>query len=338
MSIKKVAVSAGVSIATVSRYFNQPNLLKKETYEKVKKAVNAVNYMPNTLAQNFRRGKSGLIVVVVYNIGNPIYDNFTHIISNTAQSKGYDVLIKESSKADFTVKYYQDMLDSKQADGLIVMTDLPRTHDISKEVLRSLPIVFIDGTNSSEADTLSQYIGLDNYAAAMNATNHLLSLGHKHIACITPEETNNAHVQRIKGYNAAIENRQLTTSHVIYTSHAPNNLEKKLKDIISTSITAIFCTDDDIAIDTLPLLKSYGQKVPENVSVVGFNNIRYAAKTTPPLTTIELPLADVAFQAIQLLCTKIDPSCQTYNVGKNTINTPSKHRLILRASTSPPSL
>jgi len=340
MSIKKVAKSAGVSIATVSRFFSKPNLLKKETYEKVKKAVDAVNYKPNTLAQNFRRGKSGLIIVVVYNIGNPVYENFTHIITRIAQTKGYDVLIKESSKTHFTVKYYQDMLNSKQADGLIVMTDLPHTHHKSKEALDSLPIVFIDGGNNTNDNSLPQYIGLDNYEASMSATNYLLSLGHKHIVCISPEELNNAYVQRIKGYTAAIERMQLKTSSVLYTRQKPNNLESLLEHVISVSppFTAIFCTDDDIAIDIIPLLKSQGQKVPEHISVMGFNNIRYAAKTSPPLTTVELPLADVAFQAIQLLCTIIDPFCQP-NDGDNTSirNTPLKHQLILRATTSTPS-
>jgi LacI family repressor for deo operon, udp, cdd, tsx, nupC, and nupG len=337
MSIKKVAESAGVSIATISRYFSKPNLLKKETFEKVKKAVDAVNYKPNTLAQNFRRGKSGLIVVVVYNIGNPIYENFTHIITHIAQSKGYDVLIKESSKTHLTLKYYQDMLSSKQADGLIVMTDLPHTHHKTREALKNLPIVFIDGSNSTKDDSPLQYIGLDNYEAALDATNHLLALGHKHIICISPEELNNAYVQRIKGYTTAIDNMQLTTCNVLYTCQKPNNLENLLEHIISGSppVTAIFCTDDDTAIDILPLLKNHGQKVPENISVVGFNNIRYAAKTSPPLTTVELPLANVAFQAIQLLCTKIDPSCQP-NDDENDINTSPQHQLILRASTSTP--
>ena len=142
MSIKKVAEIAGVSIATVSRFFSKPKLLKEDTYKKVERAVNAINYKPSTLAQNFRRGKSGLIVVVVYRIGNPIYENFTHAITATAQTRGYDVLIKESNQTPVTVKYYQDMLNSKQADGLIVMTDLPKTNHQSREILKNLPHTF----------------------------------------------------------------------------------------------------------------------------------------------------------------------------------------------------
>ena len=309
MSIKKVAEIAGVSIATVSRFFSKPNLLKQATYERVKNAVDAVNYKPNTLAQNFRRGKSGLIIVVVYRIGNPIYENFTHAITTTAQAKGYDVLIKESSQAPVTVKYYQDMLNSKQADGLIVMTDMPQTNQKTQEILQQLPIVFIEGANHKDLSS-TQYLGLDNYRAALKATNHLISLGHQHIVCISPEAINTAYMQRIKGYSDAIKQANFKTEKVLYACQQPCNLPILLEQVLSThpATTAIFCVDDDIAIDIMPLCKAAGHKVPNNISIMGFNNIRYASKTSPPLSTVELPLADIAHHAIQLLCNKIDPT------------------------------
>jgi len=330
MSIKKVAEIADVSIATVSRFFSKPDLLKKETYERVKQAVNAINYKPNTLAQNFRRGKSGLIIVVVYRIGNPIYENFTHIITATAQSKGYDVLIKESSQTPVTVKYYQDMLSSKQADGLIVMTDIPQINPQNQETLKKLPIVFIEGTSQNE-EVPNQRLGMDNYQAAREATNHLLSLGHKSIACIAPETTNTTYIQRIEGYSDAIKQVKNHSKKVYYARQHPCNLTALLKEIFSIhpSTTAIFCVDDDIAIDILPLCHAMGHRVPRDISIMGFNNIRYAAKTSPPLCTVELPLSDIAFHAIQLLCNKIDPNYQPDN-GSNY----APFQLIIRKTTS----
>jgi LacI family transcriptional regulator, repressor for deo operon, udp, cdd, tsx, nupC, and nupG len=343
MSIKKVAEIANVSIATVSRFFSKPNLLKQATYERVKNAVDAINYKPNTLAQNFRRGKSGLIIVVVYRIGNPIYENFTHAITATAQSKGYDVLIKESSEAPVTVKYYQDMLNSKQADGLIVMTDVPQTNQKTQEILQQLPIVFIEGVNQKDLPS-TQYVGLANYQAALSATKHLISLGHQYIACISPEAINTAYMQRIKGYSDAIKQANLKTEKILYACQHPCNLPVLLEQIFSThpATTAIFCIDDDIAIDILPLCKAAGHQVPHHISIMGFNNIRYSSKTSPPLCTVELPLPDIAFHAIQLLCNKIDP---TYEPGVTqldsalTTNSSSSlsyppFQLILRASTT----
>lgn len=335
MSIKKVAEIANVSIATVSRFFSKPSLLKKETYERVKYAVNAINYKPSTLAQNFRRGKSGLIVVVVYRIGNPIYENFTHAITAIAQSKGYDVLIKESSQTPVTVKYYQDMLNSKQADGLIVMTDLPQINQQSQETLKNLPIVFIEGANHSDQNS-TQHLGLDNYQAALKATKHLIALGHKYIACISPEAINTAYMQRIKGYSDALKQTGLGAEKVLYACQHPCNLSILLEQIFAThpSTTAIFCIDDDIAIDILPLCKKNGRDVPSDISIMGFNNIRYASKTTPPLSTVELPLSDIAFHATQLLCNKIDASYESPTLHSDDAPSYPAFQLILRSSTA----
>ncbi|MGS2716749.1 LacI family DNA-binding transcriptional regulator [Eionea flava] len=339
MSIKKVAEIAGVSIATVSRYFSKPDLLKNDTYENVKRAVNQINYKPNTLAQNFRRGKSGLIVVVVDNIGNPIYENFTHIITHIAQSSGYDVFIKESSSTHLTIKYYQDMLDSKQADGIILMTDLPHIHQASRSIIDELPIIFIDSSNSTIPDTPYSHINLDNYQAAQSATQHLLTLGHENITCVTPEDVNSTYIHRVGGYKAAIESAGLKTQQVLYACQSPSNIEKLVERVLyaSPAVTALFCTDDDIAIDILPLLKQQGRIVPDDISVIGFNNIRYSARTSPPLSTVELPLADIATQAIQQLCAKIDTSYQSTNDDYSEISSPLKHQLILRESTASPS-
>lgn len=340
MSIKKVAEIAGVSIATVSRYFSKPDLLKNDTYENVKRAVNQVNYKPNTLAQNFRRGKSGLIVVVVDNIGNPIYENFTHTITHIAQSNGYDVFIKESSNTHLTIKYYQDMLDSKKADGIILMTDFPHIHQASKNIIDELPIIFIDSSNSTVVNAPYSHINLDNYQAAQSATQYLLTLGHKNIACITPEDVNSTYIHRVGGYKIAIESAGLKTQQVLYTCQNPSNIEKLVERVLYTSppITALFCTDDDIAIDILPALKQQGRKVPDDISVIGFNNIRYSARTNPPLSTVELPLTDIATQAIHQLCAKIDTSYQSTNDDDPYTPAPLQHQLIVRESTAPPRL
>lgn len=338
MSIKKVAEIAGVSIATVSRYFSNPNLLKNDTYESVRRAVNQVNYKPNTLAQNFRRGKSDLIVVVVDNIGNPIYENFTHIISQIAQSNGYDVFIKESNDTHPTIKYYQDMLDSKQADGIILMADLPHIHNDAKDIIDSLPIIFIDSNHNKAQENAHSHISLNNYRAAHHATEHLLNLGHKHIVCVSPEDINSTYIHRISGYKSAIEAAGLKTQHVMYASHNPSNIEKLVERVLYASppITAIFCTDDNIAIDVLPLLKQQRCKVPDDISIIGFNNIRYTASTTPPLSTVELPLSGVATLAIQQLCAKINLANKGSDKKALTAVASLEHQLILRESTSTP--
>lgn len=336
MSIKAVAQMAGVSIATVSRYFNKPALLKKQTYDQVEKAIQTLNYQPNTLAQNFRRGKSGLIIVVVYNIGDPLYENLTQTINPIAESKGYDILIKETNQKNIAIKYYQDMLSGKQVDGLIVMVDLPQTDVLTQSLLNKLPIVFVKETrNIKNQDTYD--VELDNFSAAETATQHLIDLKHTSIACLTADSHNIANTNRQKGYSKSLKEADIQNQYIFKLDENGESINHTVSRIIQNipTITAIFCTQDDIAIKVLSILKQKNIEVPQQISVIGFNNIRYSANTYPPLTTIEQPFDEITQQSIKNLCDKVEklnnPSpTHPVDTEKNTF----KHRLILRSSTS----
>jgi LacI family repressor for deo operon, udp, cdd, tsx, nupC, and nupG len=337
MSIKKVAEMAGVSIATVSRFFNNPILVKHVTRQKVEHASKLLNYRPNTLAQNFRRGKTGIILLVVDSISDPLDENFSRTVTQIAQSKGYDVLIKETNHQTLNADYYRDILNSKQADGLIVMIDLPSLDKTAQLALNQLPIVFIKGERTAK-ELSKQYIGLDNYAAAQTATNHLVNLGHKNIACITTDINNSNYTCREAGFLLSMKKAKLTNPQVLRLPTKTGIIKDTIKTLLlySPKVTAIFCTCDDLAIDALSELKKQGVKIPKELSIIGFDNIRYAAKTSPALSTIELPLNNIAQQAIKTLITIIDDN--DYPVALGTSSTAGKptHRIILRASTSKP--
>ncbi|MFT5420628.1 MAG: LacI family repressor for deo operon, udp, cdd, tsx, nupC, and nupG [Candidatus Endobugula sp.] len=337
MSIKKVAKMAGVSIATVSRFFNNPSLVKHVTREKVERASKHLNYRPNTLAQNFRRGKTGIILLVVYSISDPLDENFSRTVTQIAQSKGYDVLIKETNHQTLNAEYYRDILNSKQADGLIVMIDLPRLDKTTQLALNQLPIIFIKG--EAIATGLSkQYIGLDNYAAAQTATNHLIDLGHQTIACITTDINNTSSACRNAGFLLSMKKAKLASPQVISLSTNTRSMANTIKTLLLSSpkVTAIFCTSDDLAIDALSELKQQNIRIPDELSIIGFDNIRYAAKTSPALSTIELPLNDIAQQAIKTLFTIINDD--NYPIAPRTDSTEVtfRHRIILRSSTAKP--
>lgn len=334
MSIKKVADIAGVSIATVSRYFNNPGMVRKETLDKVESAIKAINYQPNTLAKNFRRGRSGIIVVVVHNIGDPLYENLTKTITCTAQSKGYDILIKETGHNHLPLEYYRDMLNSKQVDGLIVMVDLPRLDRESQTALKDLPIVLVKGENTLDND-LGDHIGFDNYDAGATAAQHLVELGHQHIACLSKSERNTAYRKRKAGFIDTLKTFGLYRSDYIFNVPInTNNSEQTITQLLALTPlpTAIFCLDDDLAIDTLYIAKQQNIDIPQQLSIIGFNNIRYSINTAPPLTTIEQPIADIAQHSIEVLCAKMEGIS-----SQSASHLDFKHRLIVRSSTTSPS-
>lgn len=332
MSIKKVAELAGVSIATVSRSFSHPELLKKETLEKVEQARKTLQYHPNSLAQNFRRGKSNIIVVIIDNIGDPIYERFTQTISKIATPKGYDVLIKETHYQPLSTRYYRDILSSKQADGLIVMIDPPEMNSKTQALFDELPIVFVRNDIESKTD---RHIGLNNFEAAKSATEHLIELGHKTIAYITLDIDNVAYTHRERGFIEAITDSGLEAPHITRLDNRCDIAHSNLDTLLTTTPTAIFCANDDIAIDVLAYLRTKSIDVPQDISVIGFNNIRYSTKTSPPLTTVEFPLDNIAQYAIENLCAIIDDNAPPLNPNDSSINTDRfDHRLVIRSSTS----
>ena len=333
MSIKKVAELAGVSIATVSRSFSHPELLKKETLEKVEQARKALQYHPNSLAQNFRRGKSNIIVVIIDNIGDPIYERFTQTISQIATPKGYDVLIKETHHQALNTRYYRDILNSKQADGLIVMIDPPEMNSKTQALFDELPIVFVRNDIESKTD---RHIGLNNFEAAKSATEHLIELGHKAIAYITLDIDNIAYIHRERGFIEAVAHSGIKSPHITRLSDRCDiNSANLLDELLTTAPTAIFCANDDIAIDVLAYLRTQNIDVPQEISIIGFNNNRYSTKTSPPLTTVEFPLDNIAQYAIENLCAIIENNSPPLTLDDNVINTERfDHRLVIRSSTS----
>ena len=354
MSIKKVADIAGVSIATVSRFINNPNKVKEETRHKVEEAIRQIQYRPNSLAQNFRRGQCGLIVVIVRHIGDPMYHCLTNSISQVAHNNGYDVFIKEVQDKNLSLEQYQNMVDSKQADGFITLVGLPQSdkHDAAR--LKKLPLVLAGEPSPTDTTVALSTISINNYKAATDATEHLLSLGHQHIVFMTHAGESITHIKRKEGFLGAIAKRNSSTStlhgdvnneqndshytdSIIHIDNLPSSMEKAIQQLaqFNPRTTALVCVDDDIAIEALTAAKKQGLKIPQDLSIIGFNNIRYAEKTDPPLTTIGQPMSDIGEHAMATLHQMIKNKQQ--NQTNNTSNIVLEHRVIIRSSTCPPS-
>lgn len=333
MSIKKVANIAGVSIATVSRFFNNPNKVSQTTRAKVADAIQQINYSPNALAQNLRRGKTGLVIAVVDKLNSPFYSSIITHLSTYASEKGYTLLSQQTSGENTpTLEDYEHMVRSKQADGFILFTHFPEQHyKISIESKPAIVLACEIPEKAQNNDRVS--VGIDDFKAAYEATEHLIAQGHKKIAFIHCGHDTTAVKQRYLGYLAAtkVHNSQLPLEQI---NELDNNtqLDEKLNYLInlSDSPTALFCADDDLAIRTLYYLKTQSLKVPQDFSLIGFNNSPYSALTDPPLTTVEAPAEDIATKAFDCLLSLMDAE---QNPLSHTI---IEHSFIERQSTQPP--
>ncbi len=336
VSIKEVARLAGVSIATVSRFVNNPEKVSAKTRRKVQDAIHATGYAPNTLARSFRRGRTHLVMVVLPSIGDPFFTDVMRGIRTVAKAQGYSVLIEETQLNTMTADEIGAMLVSKQTDGIILIAS---TSPFGTEVLsatsrRRLPIVIGCETVSAELSGFPS-VHIDNVAAAMEATSHLVAAGHTKIAMITGQATSLLTKDRELGYRRAMQDAGLAIEDgwVVegdMTLHGAIRATGTLLDH-GRQPTAVFCANDEMAIGALHAIRSAGLSVPRDMSLVGFDDVRYAEVTDPPLTTIAQPAEEIGERVMYRLCREIDEEA-----GEDTAPEIVPHRLVVRESVAPP--
>jgi len=295
--IRTVAAAAGVSIATVSRVLKTPDVVTKATRDKVLAAVEATGYRPNALASGLRRSKSDNIVVVVPYIQNPFFSGVIQGIEGVAFAEGYQVLLGESQNDQQRLDSYAAMLRSKTADGLILLgAALPSQLDDKTPLVLACEYF---------PDQRIPAIRIDNVAAAKAATEHLLSLGHKRIGKIAGPLDNQLSRDRLNGYRAALAESDIAYDEGLVAEGAfdvesGHSAMTRLLDLKAPP-TAVFSSSDEMAIGALKAAREHGMRVPEDLSVVGFDGIRFADFCDPPLTTMVQPNVEIGAAAARMM-------------------------------------
>jgi len=329
VSIKDVAKLAGVSIATVSRTINNKDRVNEETRERVRRAIDSTGFSPNTLAQNFRRGRTHFIMVVLPSIGDPFFAGVVKGIQAIAQQKGYNVLFSETkmNSDEFT-----SMLVSKQADGMILLATVPPAgiEVLNHERHRILPIVIACEAIQPEMRNLPS-VHIDNVAAAKEATRFLVAHDHERIAFISGTNTSLLMKDREAGYRAAMKAAKLTVHDgwVVEGNLTIEGAVKATRNLLhhATRPTAILCANDDMAIGAIHEIRSSGLSVPEDLSVIGFDDIRYSQAVYPPLTTVRQPAEEIGEKAMYRIIHAIE-------IGAQPTSEPElvPHELVIRRS------
>jgi len=338
VSIKEVAELAGVSIATVSRCINNPEKVAEKTRLKVQKAIVETGYSPNTLAQSFRRGRTNLVMVVLPSIGDPFFTEVMRGIRTAAKAKGYSIVIEETQHNTMTADEVGAMLVSRQTDGIILLATMSPfgTEVLSAKSRRRLPIVVgCEKVSSELADLPSVHI--DNVAAAREATNYLISQGHERIGMIYGQASSLLTRDRELGYRAAMKaaGMAIRDGWVAEGQLSISGARQATRELLNQSErpTAIFCANDEMAIGCLHEVKAAGLGVPADISVIGFDDIRYAEVMDPPLTTISQPAEEIGERVMDRLCRRIEE-------GRGNGNNESQivpHKLVIRESVGKPS-
>jgi len=328
-TMKDVAEKANVSTATVSRALMNPDKVSQSTRNKVEKAALEVGYFPQALGRNSKRNESKTILVIVPDICDPFFSEIIRGIEVTAAEQGYLVLIGDCAHQNQQEKTFIDLIITKQIDGMLLLgSRLP--FDASIEEQRNLPPMVMANEFAPELELPTVHI--DNLTAAFNAVNFLHELGHQRIGCIAgPEEMPLCHY-RLQGYVQALRRSGLTVDpHYIargnFTYEAGANALEQLLALPEPP-TAVFCHSDIMALGALSLAKRRGLKVPDDLSIIGFDNISLSEFCDPPLTTVSQPRFAIGREAMLLLLDQI--SGQNVSSGSRLLDC----ELIVRGSTT----
>lgn len=301
IGIIDVARKANVSTATVSRVLTKPETVREKTMEKVIEAIEALNYQPNALARQLRRLETKTILVVVPDITNPFFSKVLRGIESVAVAKGYQVLLGDTGNDVGQENRYLNILKQKRADGMVLLTARMDSQAV-EEVARHFPVVLAcEYVEGSSIPTVS----IDNISSARKATEYLIDLGHERIGCITGPLNIVLNKDRLKGFYQAMDRRSLTVEPVYvqegdFTFESGFNLMMKFFALEQLP-TAIFAANDEMAMGVIKAVKSMGLSVPSDVSVIGFDDLRFSSIFEPSLTTISQPAFEIGETAMDLL-------------------------------------
>ena len=336
VSIKQVAEIAGVSIATVSRCINNPAQVRERTRAKVQAAILETGYSPNTIAQSFRRGRTNIIMVVMPSIGDPFFTDVMQGIRSVVAEHGYSIIITETNFNTMSAEEVGAIMVSRQADGFILLASIfPFGSEVlAKAEQRSQPVVIGCETISASLSDIPS-VHIDNVAAARDATNFLISKGHSRIAFISGQATSLLTRDREFGYRAAMHKARLPIEDgwVVEGNLSIEGAASACGQLLEhpDRPTAIFCANDEMAIGCMHEIRQHGLSVPEDMSVMGFDDIRYAEVIEPALTTISQPAREIGERVAIRLFNAIERGNQPNN---QPVILP--HKLVIRHSVAAP--
>ncbi len=337
VSIKEVAKLAGVSIATVSRYLNNPETVQEQTRDRVQEAITKTGYAPNSLARNFRRGKTSLVMVVLPSVGDPFFSGVMHGIWQVAKREGYSILIRETQFNTLAFDEYSDIILSKQADGIILLATIsPFQKDAGQPARRGgrLPPIVIGC--ETVVPELSQFpsVRVNNTIASAEATRYLIGLGHRRIAFMSGQRESLLTCDRELGYRQSMADAGLSVEPhwVVEGEQTLDGARAASRQLLGLNPrpTALFCANDETTMGAMHEIHQAGLQIPEDISVMGFDDIRYAEVLNPPLSTVAQPAEAIGEHTMLCLCRAM----QGEKIGEEPEIVP--HRLLIRDSTASP--
>lgn len=301
MTIKRIAELAKVSSATVSKILNgKDQYISEATRQRVLEIVDREGYIPNGIAKSLKMKRTKTLGIIMPDVMNLFFSELARGVEDAAEKSGYSVILCNSDNKESKEAKYTQILQEKMVDGIILAAS---ENSESKSLVKcNIPMVLLD--RDIDIDGKIGRIVVDNEGGAYNATNFLIKKGCKNVGIISADSKNKPSAQRLKGYEKALldgglevdEQKIFLQSYTIESGYMG-----ALALMERTYIDGIYCGNDLIAIGAIRAIKEKNIKIPEEIKIIGFDDISISQYIDPPLTTIKQPIYEMGKEAVKML-------------------------------------
>jgi len=329
-TIYDVAREAGVSIATVSNAINGKGKISKKRREQILKIMEELNYQPSFIAAALVGKRTYTLGLLLPDISNPFFGEIARAIEDRAHQAGYSVMMCSTDNKDERVERYINVLEQKMVDGVVIGTGVDDLDILKRLETKAIPFVLLARESAAlAADTV---VG-DDCAGGYLAARHLASLGHRRIAILSETMNVSSSRERLRGFRQGLAEAGVPfdSSDIVVCEFRVDEGRRGAQELLSRAEppTALFCCNDVLAIGAMQAAKRRGLRVPDDVSIVGYDDTMLAGVTDPPLTTVAQPIQSMGEQALKLL---LDGIHSADRVKQRVVLRPE---LVVRGSTGP---
>lgn len=303
-SMKEVARLAGVSLATVSNVLNRPDAVAPQTRVRVLQVIRDLGYVRNDSARHLRAGHSRTVAIVVLDVSNPFFTDVVRGAESAVEDAGYMLVVCNSGEDQAREERHLEMLEEQRVRGLLVTpVDDGRHQHLERLIERGIPVVLVD-RGSGQPNRCS--VAVDDLFGGRLATEHLIDRGHRRIAFVGGPFSIQQVEDRHAGAAAVADEHPGTQLHVIESRSLSLTAGREAAEIICdmppvTRPTATFCANDLLALGVLQGLTTRGFRVPDDMALVGYDDIDFAAGAAVPLTSVRQPRDQLGRTAAELL-------------------------------------
>ncbi|MCD6449459.1 MAG: LacI family DNA-binding transcriptional regulator [Thermotogaceae bacterium] len=306
VTIRDIAEKAGVSINTVSRALNNKPDISEETRKKILRIAKELGYVKNVAASSLRSRRTNIVGVIIADSANPFYAEVLKGIEVASRKYGYQIILMNTERIYENEERAIEVLLQRRVDGLLITPVQDKTDDIKKLIERKVPFVIV-GRHFEDLEV--DEIHSDEVKGGYLATKHLIDRGRRNILMISGYLFKSAAYMRLEGYKKALKEHGITFKKdmVIVTDVDIEGGYRAVNQAIEKGIhfDGIFCYNDLNAFGAMKALKEHGYRIPDDVAVVGYDDIVYSSLVCPSLTTVRIKKFEMGFEAFKMLVQKI---------------------------------